>query len=113
FVLATIHPSAVLRAPDDETRERWFAGLVADLAPVASMLHEPESRAQAQRAASLREPITKGQSSDCPFVTFSGSLGEHLCRRLHGPDALEICPGLRVVAALVELSRLLAANDHR
>lgn len=36
-VLATIHPSAVLRAPDDE-REEARAGLVADLAVVAQDL---------------------------------------------------------------------------
>jgi uracil-DNA glycosylase len=36
-VLATIHPSAVLRAPDDE-RDAAFAGLVADLRAAASAL---------------------------------------------------------------------------
>jgi DNA polymerase len=35
--LATIHPSAVLRAPDDE-REAAFAGLVADLGRAAAAL---------------------------------------------------------------------------
>jgi uracil-DNA glycosylase len=31
-VLSTIHPSAVLRAPDGTSREEAFSGLVADLA---------------------------------------------------------------------------------
>lgn len=35
LVLATLHPSAVLRAPDTETRERYLAELVADLKLVA------------------------------------------------------------------------------
>jgi DNA polymerase len=31
LVVGTIHPSAVLRTPDQETREQAYAGLVADL----------------------------------------------------------------------------------
>jgi DNA polymerase len=31
LVVGTIHPSAVLRGPDSETRDRAYAGLVADL----------------------------------------------------------------------------------
>jgi uracil-DNA glycosylase family protein len=31
LVLSTIHPSAILRAPDDAAREEAFSGLVADL----------------------------------------------------------------------------------
>jgi uracil-DNA glycosylase len=31
LVMATIHPSAVLRGPDQESRDRSYAGLVADL----------------------------------------------------------------------------------
>ena len=30
-MLSTIHPSAVLRGDDPETRERSYAGLVSDL----------------------------------------------------------------------------------
>jgi DNA polymerase len=37
-LLATVHPSAVLRAPDDEARRREFDALVADLALVAAAL---------------------------------------------------------------------------
>ncbi len=37
-IMATIHPSAVLRAPDSEARERELALLVADLAKVAAFL---------------------------------------------------------------------------
>jgi uracil-DNA glycosylase family protein len=37
-VLATVHPSSILRAPDDDTREREFEALVADLAVVRAAL---------------------------------------------------------------------------
>jgi uracil-DNA glycosylase len=37
-VMATVHPSAVLRAPDDETRRAETARLIADLARVAGVL---------------------------------------------------------------------------
>jgi uracil-DNA glycosylase family protein len=37
-VVATYHPSAVLRAPDDAAREKMMAELTADLARVAKML---------------------------------------------------------------------------
>jgi uracil-DNA glycosylase len=37
-VLATVHPSSILRAPDDETRERELQALVADLTVVRSAL---------------------------------------------------------------------------
>jgi DNA polymerase len=37
-VLATIHPSAILRAPDEAARRREFEGLVADLAHVRDAL---------------------------------------------------------------------------
>lgn len=37
-VVGTIHPSAVLRAPDPAAREQAFAGLVADLRTVAGLL---------------------------------------------------------------------------
>jgi uracil-DNA glycosylase family protein len=37
-VLATVHPSSILRAPDDAARRREFDGLVADLAVVRGAL---------------------------------------------------------------------------
>lgn len=37
-VLATVHPSAILRAPDDETRHAEMDRFVADLRPVAAYL---------------------------------------------------------------------------
>ena len=40
-VFATLHPSAVLRAPDDETRRAWMAHLVEDLSIVARRLRAP------------------------------------------------------------------------
>jgi uracil-DNA glycosylase len=38
FVMATVHPSSLLRAPDDETRHREMERLVADLRKVAEKL---------------------------------------------------------------------------
>jgi DNA polymerase len=38
FVLATVHPSSVLRAPDDASRAAAYEGLVDDLAKVAEAL---------------------------------------------------------------------------
>jgi uracil-DNA glycosylase len=43
-VLGTIHPSAVLRAPDDGAREEAFAGLVADLRAAREVLAGLSSR---------------------------------------------------------------------
>jgi hypothetical protein len=37
-VLATVHPSSILRAPDDEARRRELEGLVADLTVVRDAL---------------------------------------------------------------------------
>ncbi len=37
-ILATVHPSAILRAPDDEARHREFARFVEDLRVVAAAL---------------------------------------------------------------------------
>jgi uracil-DNA glycosylase family protein len=39
-VLATVHPSSILRAPDEEARAVAYKGLVADLATVAGALAE-------------------------------------------------------------------------
>jgi DNA polymerase len=38
-VLATVHPSSILRAPDDESRHREFDNLVKDLRVVTNVLH--------------------------------------------------------------------------
>jgi uracil-DNA glycosylase len=40
-VVATIHPSAVLRAPDSEGRKQAYDSLVADLKVVARLLRKP------------------------------------------------------------------------
>ncbi|HZN94856.1 MAG TPA: UdgX family uracil-DNA binding protein, partial [Myxococcales bacterium] len=39
-VMATIHPSAILRAPDHDSREREYQGLVKDLRKVKQALEE-------------------------------------------------------------------------
>ena len=38
-VLATVHPSSILRAPDDETRRAETARFIADLKKVAKVIH--------------------------------------------------------------------------
>ena len=40
YVLATVHPSAILPAPDDRAREAEIESLVADLRKVAELLRE-------------------------------------------------------------------------
>ncbi len=40
-VLATVHPSSILRAPDEESRALAYKGFVADLAKVAGTLAAP------------------------------------------------------------------------
>ena len=40
YVVATLHPSAVLRAPDDPSRQAAMAHLVGDLATVARLLSQ-------------------------------------------------------------------------
>src|ERR671922_2136434 len=40
-VLATVHPSSILRAPDDEARALAYKGFVADLVVVAEELRRP------------------------------------------------------------------------
>ena len=42
-VLATVHPSSILRAPDEEARALAYEGFVADLSVVAEELREPAS----------------------------------------------------------------------
>jgi DNA polymerase len=44
YVLATLHPSAVLRAPDDATREAAMQRLVEDLATVARLVADEPTR---------------------------------------------------------------------
>jgi DNA polymerase len=43
-VLATIHPSAVLRAPDQDARRAAYDGLVADLSVAAGVLERGSRR---------------------------------------------------------------------
>ena len=42
-VLATVHPSSILRAPDEEARALAYKGFVADLVVVAEELGKPAS----------------------------------------------------------------------
>jgi uracil-DNA glycosylase family protein len=47
LVTATVHPSSILRAPDEAAREHELAAFVADLATVASALDHGRSNATA------------------------------------------------------------------
>jgi len=38
-VMATIHPSSILRAPDDETRRAEYARFVGELRSIAQVIH--------------------------------------------------------------------------
>jgi DNA polymerase len=51
LVTATIHPSAILRAPDDQARELMRRGFVADLRKVAQRMLEPRTKRTAGREA--------------------------------------------------------------
>jgi uracil-DNA glycosylase family protein len=42
-VLATVHPSSILRAPDEESRRRDFGKFVQDLSVVAKLLHQRDA----------------------------------------------------------------------
>jgi DNA polymerase len=57
-VTATVHPSSILRAPDDETRARERAAFVADLAKVARFLAR-EQQARRPRAAATPRRATR------------------------------------------------------
>lgn len=46
FVMATVHPSSILRAPDSERRHAEMAAFVADLRGVAKVLHQKARRAR-------------------------------------------------------------------
>ena len=39
-IVVTVHPSSILRAPDDETRHREMANFIEDLRSVSPLLHE-------------------------------------------------------------------------
>ncbi len=43
FFLATVHPSSILRAPDDRTRHEEYAKFVSDLRKVAEVLREKKA----------------------------------------------------------------------
>jgi uracil-DNA glycosylase len=49
-VTATIHPSAILRQRDDESRQEEMSKFVKDLKLVASVLNEPEAKPRQSRA---------------------------------------------------------------
>ena len=47
-VMATVHPSSLLRAPDDETRRRETRRFVEDLARIAPLVAEAGAEGQAE-----------------------------------------------------------------
>jgi DNA polymerase len=61
-VTATVHPSAILRAPDREARRQIFDAFVADLRVVARRIHSPQGLAPGRRAQGRRskpEPASR------------------------------------------------------
>jgi DNA polymerase len=40
YVIATVHPSSILRAPDDESRHREMKLFIQDLKKIAKVIHE-------------------------------------------------------------------------
>jgi|SRR5436190_490152 len=44
FVMATVHPSSILRAPDDEKRHQARAEFVADMRKIAELIHAVRAR---------------------------------------------------------------------
>ena len=51
FVTATIHPSAILRAPDEQQRHQQYKELVEDLKQVKKKLQQPTGRIRKQASA--------------------------------------------------------------
>ncbi len=45
YVMATVHPSSILRAPDDETRHMEMARFTDDMKKIAAALRRPSRRA--------------------------------------------------------------------
>src|SRR5438067_4757875 len=45
YVMATVHPSSILRAPDDESRHAEMARFIDDMKAVARVIHESGRRA--------------------------------------------------------------------
>jgi uracil-DNA glycosylase len=60
LVVGTIHPSAVLRGPDSEGRDRAYAGLVADLVAAREAAAEAQGRRARRRAAAGTAPGCRG-----------------------------------------------------
>jgi DNA polymerase len=54
--IATIHPSAILRAPDPEIRERQYGEFVNDLKTIAAELAEFRQGSEKRRQAEARRP---------------------------------------------------------
>ena len=51
MLMATVHPSSILRAPDDETRAIEMDAFIRDLRRVATWLHEPSHPATPARSS--------------------------------------------------------------
>jgi hypothetical protein len=58
-VLATVHPSSILRAPDEEARALAYKGFVADLAVVAEELAANAGGGAPRKPPKTRPPETK------------------------------------------------------
>jgi uracil-DNA glycosylase family protein len=52
YVMATVHPSAILRAPDDDTRHAEMARFIDDMKKIAAVIHGRQAvRTESPRAA--------------------------------------------------------------
>ena len=54
-LIATVHPSSALRAPDDEARRKAIAAFIADVKTIAAALGASRRVARAQEPAPIRE----------------------------------------------------------
>jgi DNA polymerase len=65
YVTATVHPSAILRAPDDETRHRELTRFVSDLKKVAGWLSSPRppSRSPSRSQRRSGAPPRRGRAT--------------------------------------------------
>ena len=44
YVMATVHPSSILRAPDDDARHAEMARFIADMKAIAAVIHSQQPR---------------------------------------------------------------------
>jgi len=69
-VIATVHPSSILRAQDDDSRHAQFDAFVKDLRVVAGLVREDKSALRSHKAAQLnKSPKSSIQRSSTEQAT--------------------------------------------